>query len=80
VETTCKPFQEGIHYPAETFQKAIHYLLANSKGRWIAACNKLSLHAAIHHLSPFSEMSPLHFENEQKPINKQLTINKQHIN
>jgi hypothetical protein len=66
VETTCKSFQEGIHYPAETFQKAIHYPLANSKGRWIAACNKSNLLAAIHQLSPFSKMSPLGFENEQK--------------
>jgi hypothetical protein len=39
-----------IHYPAETFQKAIHYLLANSKGRWIAACNKPNLHVAFHYL------------------------------
>jgi hypothetical protein len=66
VETACKPFQEGIHYTAETFQKAIHYPLANSKGRWIATCNDTNLPAAIHYLSPFSEMSPLCFENEQK--------------
>jgi hypothetical protein len=66
VETTCKPFQEGIHYPAEIFQKAIHYPPANGKGQWIATCNKPNLHVAIHHLSPFSEMSPLRFENEQK--------------
>jgi hypothetical protein len=72
VETTCKPFQEGIHYPSETFQKAIHYPLANSKGRWIAACNKPNLHAAIHHLSPFPEMSLLHFENEQKTLKKAI--------
>jgi hypothetical protein len=26
-----KPFQEDFHYLAETFQKAIHYHLANSK-------------------------------------------------
>jgi hypothetical protein len=50
VATTCKPFQKGIHYPAETFQKATHYPLANSKGRWIASCNKPNLHAALHYL------------------------------
>jgi hypothetical protein len=51
---------------------AIHYPLANSKGRWIAACNKPNLHAAIHHLSPFPEMSLLHFENEQKTLKKAI--------
>ncbi len=50
LETACKPFQEGIHYPAETFQKAINYPLANSKGWLIAGCNKPNLHAAIHYL------------------------------
>jgi hypothetical protein len=50
VETACKPFQEDIHYPAETFQKAIHYPLKNSKGRWIAACNKPNLLAALHYI------------------------------
>jgi hypothetical protein len=44
VETACKPFQEGIHYLAETFQKAIHYPFANSKMGWIAACNKPYMH------------------------------------
>jgi hypothetical protein len=72
VETTCKPFQEGIYYPAETFQKAIHYPFANCKGRWIAACNKSNLHAALHHLSPFSKMSPLGFENERKTTKKAI--------
>jgi hypothetical protein len=79
VETTCKPFQEGIRYPAVTFQKAIHYPLANNKGRWIAACNKPNLHAAIHHLPPFSEMSHYDLKMNEKPLNKQLTINKQHM-
>jgi hypothetical protein len=50
VETACKPFQEDIHYPAETFQKAFHNPLANSKGRLMAAGNKPYLHAAIHYL------------------------------
>jgi hypothetical protein len=49
-EDRMQPFQEGIHYPTGTFQKAIHYPLKNSKGRWIAACNKPSLHVAIHYL------------------------------
>jgi cytosine/adenosine deaminase-related metal-dependent hydrolase len=45
-----QPFQEDIRYPAETFQKAIHCPLSNSKGRWIAAFNKPNLHTAIHYL------------------------------
>jgi hypothetical protein len=51
--------------------------LHSDSEQWIAACNKPNLHAAIHYLSPFSEMFPIRFENEQKPLNKQLTINKQ---
>jgi hypothetical protein len=50
VEKAWKPFQEGIHYPSETFPKAIHYPLAKSKERWIAACHKPNLHAVIHYL------------------------------
>jgi hypothetical protein len=38
----------SIHYPAETFEKAIHYPLANSIGRWIATCNKPNLHGVFH--------------------------------
>jgi hypothetical protein len=58
METACKPFQEGIHYLAETLQKAIHYLVANSKGRWIAGGNKPYSYAAIHHLfTIFSNVS-----------------------
>jgi hypothetical protein len=59
----------GYPLPCRNISKAIHYHLANSKGRWIAACNKPNLHVAIHSLSPFSEMFPLRFENEQKPLN-----------
>jgi hypothetical protein len=78
VETACKPFQEGIHYPAATFSKAIHYPLANSKRDWIAACNKPYLHAAIHY--PFiilKSVSTTFLKISKKQLNIQLSINKQ---
>jgi hypothetical protein len=74
VETACKPFQEGIHYLAETFQKAIHYPLANRKRDWIAACNKPYLHVAIHY--PFRSASTTFMKIRKKQLNKLLTIKK----
>jgi hypothetical protein len=67
----------GDPLPCWNISKAIHYPLSNSKGRWIAACNKPNLHVALHYLSPFSEMFPVRFEKEHKPLNKQWKINKQ---
>ncbi len=46
VETVPKPFQDGIHYPSDMFQKVIRHLTNRRDG--IAALNKLYLHAAVH--------------------------------
>jgi hypothetical protein len=78
VETACKPFQEGIHYLAETFQKAIHYPFANSKRDWIAACNKPYLHVAIHRpFTIFRIASTTFLKIRKKQLNKLLTMKKQ---
>jgi hypothetical protein len=51
---------------AETFQKAIHYRFANSKGVMEAACNKTYLLTAIeHHFIILGSVSNS-FENYQK--------------
>jgi hypothetical protein len=72
VETAYKPFQDGIHFLAETFQKAINYPLANSKR---------SVDNRMHELSTtllqFSEIFLLPFlKTSNKHLQKQLPINK----
>jgi hypothetical protein len=71
VETTGKPFQEVIDYPAETFQKAIHYPLANIKRDKVAACNKPYMNVAIHYpFTIFRSVSTTFMKIRKKQLNK----------
>jgi hypothetical protein len=60
------------------FKRLFTPLLQIVKERWIAACDKSYLHAALHHLfTIFRNVSTTSLKITIKQLHKQLTINKQ---
>jgi hypothetical protein len=72
---SCKPFQKGFHYPAKALKMLSTKLSQIVKASWIAACNKLYLHAAMQHPLPiFRSVSTTFLIIIKKHQNKQLKL------